>query len=49
MLSFLCISGGVSDPSVWEALQGGLEGRKNDYVAVGCGGVIKREEKSSRG
>jgi hypothetical protein len=31
------MSCGVSDPCVWEAIQGGLKGRKNDYVAEGCG------------
>jgi hypothetical protein len=37
------MKGGVSDPWLREAIQGGLKGRKNDYVAEGCGvGVVKR-------
>jgi hypothetical protein len=41
---------GVSDRWLWEAIQGGLKGGKNDYVAEGCGvGMVKRVEKDARG
>jgi len=44
------MNGGVSDPWLWEAIQGGLEGGKNDYVAEGCMvGMVRRVEKGARG
>jgi hypothetical protein len=41
---------GVSDLWLWEAIQGRLKGRKNDYVAKGWGkGWLKGLEKGARG
>jgi hypothetical protein len=45
-----CMNSGVSDPWLWEAIQGRLKGGKNDYVGEGCGvAMVRRVEKGTRG